>query len=151
MVTVAYAIQNDHLWPNNDLKWSLLVGWLVVLRINVDLAIFQPYLDLEAGDNQSLKIQVARPGIESWSSCSASQELNHSATTAPKMIFVITCAGLHNLLPVIWSLYFNKLTKLNIQFLLHSFNFFNTLLYTTVYREFFASGNFGENDAWKVC
>ena len=41
-----------------------LVGWLVVLRINVDLAIFQPYLDLEAGDNQSLKIQVARPGIE---------------------------------------------------------------------------------------
>ena len=35
--------------------------WLVVLRINVDLAIFQPYLDLEAGDNQSLKIQVARP------------------------------------------------------------------------------------------
>ena len=60
-----------------------LVGWLVVLRINVDLAIFQPYLDLEAGDNQSLKIQVARPGIEPRSSCSASQELNHSATTAP--------------------------------------------------------------------
>ena len=40
------------------------VGWLVVLRINVDLAILKPYLDLEAGDNQSLKIQVARPGIE---------------------------------------------------------------------------------------
>ena len=59
------------------------VGWLVVLRINVDLAIFQPYLDLEAGDNQSLKIQVARPGIEPRSSCSASQELNHSATAAP--------------------------------------------------------------------
>ena len=59
-------------------------GWLlVVFRINVDLAIFQPYLDLEAGDNQSLKIQVARPGIEPRSSCSASQELNHSATTAP--------------------------------------------------------------------
>ena len=61
-----------------------LVGcWLVVLRINVDLAIFQPYLDLEAGDNQSLKIQVARPGIQPRSSCSASQELNHSATAAP--------------------------------------------------------------------
>ena len=60
-----------------------LVGWLVDLRINVDSAIFQPYLDLEAGDNQSLKIQVARPGIESRSSCSASQELNHSATAAP--------------------------------------------------------------------
>ena len=59
------------------------IGWLVVLRINVDLAIFQPYLDLEAGDNQSLKIQVARPGIEPRSSCSASQELNHSATAAP--------------------------------------------------------------------
>ena len=39
-----------------------MVGcWLVVLRINVNLAIFQPYLDLEAGDNLSLKIQVARP------------------------------------------------------------------------------------------
>ena len=60
-----------------------LVGWLVVLRINVDLAIFQSYLDLEAGDNQSLKIQVAWPGIEPRSSCSASQELNHSATAAP--------------------------------------------------------------------
>ena len=57
--------------------------WLF-LRINVDLAIFQSYLDLEAGDNQSLKIQVAKPGIEPWSSCSASQELNHSATAAPK-------------------------------------------------------------------
>ena len=64
-----------------------LVGWLVVLRINVDLAIFQPYLDLEAGDNQSLKVQVARPGIEPRSSCSASQELNHSATAAPSHTF----------------------------------------------------------------
>ena len=58
--------------------------WLVVLRINVDLAIFQPYLDLEAGD---LKIQVARPGIEPRSSCFASQELNHSATAAPYMYY----------------------------------------------------------------
>ena len=39
-------------------------NWLVVFfRINVYLAVFQPYLDLDAGDNQSLKIQVARPGI----------------------------------------------------------------------------------------
>ena len=53
------------------------------LRINVDLAIFQPYLDLEAGDNKSLKIQVARPGMEPRSSCSASQELNHLSTAAP--------------------------------------------------------------------
>ena len=29
----------------------------------------------------------------------------------------LRCAGLHNLLPVIRRLYFNKLTKLNIQFL----------------------------------
>ena len=29
----------------------------------------------------------------------------------------LRCAGLHNLLPVIWRLYFNKLKKLNIQFL----------------------------------
>ena len=57
--------------------------WLVVLRINVDLLIFQPYLDLEAGDNQSLKIQVARSGIEPQTSRAASQDLNHSATAAP--------------------------------------------------------------------
>ena len=77
-------------------------GWLVVLRINVDLAIFQPYLDLEAGENQSLKIQLARPGIEPRSSCSARQELNHLATTAPwgfdescpiKVTFIHTCTS----------------------------------------------------------
>ena len=66
----------------------LAFGWLVgCFLINVDLAIFQPYLDLEAGDNQSLKIQVARRGIEPRSSCSASQELNHSATAAPPCFF----------------------------------------------------------------
>ena len=53
--------------------------------INIDLAIFQPYLDLKAGDNQSLKFQVAKSGIEPRSSCSASQELNHSATAAPQI------------------------------------------------------------------
>ena len=95
-VSVAGAFtQPPDLQHNNDEKESaiifafsfMLVGWLVVLRINVDLAIFQPYLDLEAGDNQSLKIQVARPGIEPRSSCSASQELNHlqSATAAPSV------------------------------------------------------------------
>ena len=67
--------------PHPTCPWKVIV--VVALRINVDLAIFQPYLDLEAGDNQSLKIQVARPGIEPRSSCSASQELNHSATAAP--------------------------------------------------------------------
>ena len=30
-----------------------MLGWLVVLRINVDLAIFQPYLDLEAAFSEN--------------------------------------------------------------------------------------------------
>ena len=54
---------------NEYTLWCMCNGWLVVLRITVDLAIFQPYLDLEAGDNQSLKIQVARPGIEPRDVC----------------------------------------------------------------------------------
>ena len=68
-----------------------VVGWLVVLRINVDLAILQPYLDLEAGDNQSLKIQVARPGIEPRSSCSAGQELGHrcSSRDVNRILYVL--------------------------------------------------------------
>ena len=66
----------------------IFVGWLVVLRIYVALAVFQPYLDLEAGDNQSLKIQVWRRRIEPRTSCSARQELNHSTTAAPLRIFV---------------------------------------------------------------
>ena len=32
----------------------------LVVLINVDLAIFQPYLDLEAGDNQSLKMTLRK-------------------------------------------------------------------------------------------
>ena len=57
----------------NQLKsCTLVVVGCLFLRIKVDLAIFQPYLDLEAGDNQSLKIQEAKPGIEPQSSCSAS-------------------------------------------------------------------------------
>ena len=63
--------------------------WFGLLRIYVALAVFQPYRDLEAGDNQSLKIQVARRGIEPRTSCSASQELNHSATAAPFDVFDI--------------------------------------------------------------
>ena len=42
-----------------------LVGWLAVWRIYVALAIFQPYRDLEAGDNQSLKFKW-RGGICKW-------------------------------------------------------------------------------------
>ena len=33
------------------------VDWLDVLRIYIALAVFQPYRDLEAGDNQSLKFK----------------------------------------------------------------------------------------------
>ena len=36
---------------------SWLLSWLVALRIYVALAVFQPYRDLEAGDNQSLKFK----------------------------------------------------------------------------------------------
>ena len=43
---------------------SLFVCWLVALGIYVASVVFHPYRDLEAGDNQCLKIQVARPGIE---------------------------------------------------------------------------------------
>ena len=52
----------------------LNVRWLVVLRIYVASVVFHPYRDFEAGDNQYLKIQVARPGIEPRSSCSANQD-----------------------------------------------------------------------------
>ena len=47
-------------WDKGGVPWKKGIiiklptdGWLVVLRINVDLAIFQPYLDFEAGENQS--------------------------------------------------------------------------------------------------
>ena len=73
---------NDVMTFNFDLVQ--IQRWLVVLRIYVASAVFQPYRDLEAGDNQSLKIQVAKPGIEPLSFCSESQELNHSATAAPQ-------------------------------------------------------------------
>ena len=46
----------------NEVKHEVHRVWLVVVGINVDLAIFQPYLDLEAGDNQSLKIQSGEAG-----------------------------------------------------------------------------------------
>ena len=38
-------------------------GWLLWGFTSLSAA-FQPYRDLEAGDNQSLKIQMAKPGIE---------------------------------------------------------------------------------------
>ena len=69
---------------NNITIMYFLEFWLVgFLRICVDLAVFQPYLNLEAGDNPSLKNQVAKPGIEPRSSCSASQ---YSLTTRPPLL-----------------------------------------------------------------
>ena len=56
------------LYQYDKIGW--LVGWLVVLRIYVALAFFKSYRDLEAGDNQSLKIKWR--GIEPRTSCSAS-------------------------------------------------------------------------------
>ena len=78
VVTYHYVSQATNAFLRMLLFW-FVVGWLVVLRIYMYFASveFQPYRDLEAGDNQSLKIQVARPGIQPRSSCSASQELNH--------------------------------------------------------------------------
>ena len=86
--------ENTNFVENVEILLPAKFRWLVVLSINVDLAIFQPYLDLEAGDNQSLKIQVVRPGIEPRYSCSASQELNHSATAAPAKFRWIPFSGL---------------------------------------------------------
>ena len=40
-----------------DMVKDFQSSWLVVLRIYVALAVFQPYRDLEAGDNQSLKFK----------------------------------------------------------------------------------------------
>ena len=41
--------------PHWDNLPSPLIGWLVVLRIYVALAVFQPYRDLEAGDAITLE------------------------------------------------------------------------------------------------
>ena len=65
-------------------------------RTESDLFLFL----LEAGDNQSLKIQLARLGIEPRSSCSASQKLNHSASAAPytmklSMLYFISINDIH--------------------------------------------------------
>ena len=97
---------------------TTLACWLVgCFFINVDLAIFQPYLDLEAGDNQSLKIQVARRGIEPRSSCSASQELNHSATAAPYTSLYLKpksdCADLARQFATTWN--FAKIGEVGVE------------------------------------
>ena len=64
-------------------KMIELDGWLVVLRIYIALVVFQPYRDLEAGDNQSLKFKWQ--GGES-NPCSASQELILITTWPPRSL-----------------------------------------------------------------
>ena len=61
-------------------------GW-VILRIYVALTIFQSYLDLEAGDNKSLKFRATRPGIEPRIPCSATQENATTDTRFEQNIF----------------------------------------------------------------
>ena len=43
--------------PVQNIFKLLLVGWLVVLKIYVASAVFQPYRDLGAGNNQSHKFK----------------------------------------------------------------------------------------------
>ena len=52
MVTLLWFQQ--YICPSH---FYLVIGWLVVLRIYVVLAVFQPYHDLKAGDNQYLKFK----------------------------------------------------------------------------------------------
>ena len=82
---VVLVVTGRYFWQGTYAFLGMLPCRLVVLRIYLASSVFQPYRDLEAGDNKSLKILVARPGIEPRSCCSASQELNHSATAAPTM------------------------------------------------------------------
>ena len=87
-IRVTLSCRNQNISSLNASKYiSYILVWFGLLRIYVALAVFQPYRDLEAGDNQSLKIQVARRGIEPRTSCSATQELNHSATAAPYFLY----------------------------------------------------------------
>ena len=46
-----------HSVGKKSLRREKNVGWLFFLRIYVTLAVFQPYRDLEAGENQSLKFK----------------------------------------------------------------------------------------------
>ena len=80
IVTLTLLYQNSILWT-----W-LALSWLVVLRIYVASAVFQPYLDLETGDNQSLKFKWR--GRESNPGTLAPQA--KSLTTRPPLLPVGT-------------------------------------------------------------
>ena len=67
-----------------------IIYYLLVIGCIEDLhrfiAVFKPYRDLKAGDNQSLKFQSGEAGNRNQTSCSASQELNHSATATSNLL-----------------------------------------------------------------
>ena len=66
---------------------------LVVLRNYVALAIFQPYRDLEAGDNQSLKSKSREPGSNpaGCNPFSVNRELKPPCHPAPSAIAQSPC------------------------------------------------------------
>ena len=70
----------------------LLVGWLVVLRIYVALAVFRPYRDFDAGDNQSLKFKLrdreSNPGPHA-------PQAKRSTTRPPPHFFVYSRVTYH--------------------------------------------------------
>ena len=63
--------------------------WLVVLRIYIASAVFQPYRDLEAGDNQSLKFKWR--GKESSPGPLAPQAKSLTTRPPPKKECQIEC------------------------------------------------------------
>ena len=65
---------------------SLSSSWLVVLRIYLALSKYQPYRNLEAGDNQISEIVATRQGIKPWTNCYTTQELNHYTNAASSKI-----------------------------------------------------------------
>ena len=79
VISLYSSINRRHSHSTRASSQFRIFGWLlVVFRIYVASAVFQPYRELEAGDNQSLEFEW-----RDQASCSASQKLNHSATAAP--------------------------------------------------------------------
>ena len=94
-------MHSQHIMCRHIYNWNT-VEWDFKQQINKT----KPKLsNLEAGDNQSLKIWVARPGIEPRSSCSASRELNHSAIAAPPTCIDLLVLNLEDLERFVGSKY----------------------------------------------
>ena len=74
-------------WISKIYEFDKLIGWLYWGFTSLQ-RYFSHILTWKQ-EITNLKIQVSRPGIEPRSSCSASQEMNHSATAAPNLISVV--------------------------------------------------------------